>query len=56
MAFDIAVAEKLFGTLSVTASSLVILTLIIFPELRNLRYLELATYIAICDLLSSLVS
>lgn len=46
--------EVVPGIISTIASALVCLTVVMFPELRCLRYIELVFYIAINDMMASI--
>lgn len=46
--------EHLFGSISGFSCLLVVLTYILFKDIRNLRYIELGTYVAINNLIGSL--
>eukprot|EP01038_Epipyxis_sp_PR26KG_P016425 gene16425-22396_t len=50
---SIPISQQIPGTLSCISSLCVILTYIVFPDLRRLRYIELVTYVALNNLIAS---
>lgn len=46
--------ELIVGLASVVGSSIIILTYVLFPNLRKLRYVELVFYVAVNDLVASI--
>ena len=54
MGLTVSACQNLFGSLSISCCSAVVASFILFPEIRKLRYIELATYVAVCDIWSAL--
>lgn len=54
MVLTVADAQTIFGTFSIFSCCWVVASYVQFPEIRKLRYIELATYVAICDIFASL--